>query len=170
MDRNVILIGMPGVGKSTVGPLLAGKLKMQYADVDAAMASTKRELQTMVDQMGLAGFLALEEQTLLGIGREGAPLVIITGGSAVFSEAAMAFHARRGVFVYLRAPVSLLRERVDFTGGGLAKEEGQSLEDLYRQREPYYEKYADIRVDIDNKSAEAVADAIAAALRAGEYA
>lgn len=160
MKKNIILIGMPGGGKSTVGPLLAAKLGIPAVDVDALMAPSKKALQQLVDTLGCEEFLALEEKTLLGIDALAGPRVIITGGSAIFGAKAMAYHAGNGIFVYLDVPLDLLRTRVNFEGGGLAKTGGQSLEDVYRQRLPYYEKYADIKIATGRRSPEEVVEAI----------
>ncbi len=162
--RNIVLIGMPGAGKSTVGPLLAQRLHMDYVDVDARIAPDKAELQKIVDGLGMAGFLALEEETLLSLRNEAAPRVIITGGSAVSGGKAMAWHKENGVLVYLRLPLEILARRVNFESGGLAKAPGQTFRDVFAQRSPLYAALADIAVDVRDKSREEVVDAIMAGI------
>ncbi len=122
------------------------------------------ELQKIVDGLGMAGFLALEEETLLSLRNEAAPRVIITGGSAVFGEKAMAWHKENGVLVYLRLPLEILARRVNFESGGLAKAPGQTFRDVFAQRSPLYAALADIAVDVRDKSREEVVDAIMAGI------
>ena len=141
---NIILIGMPGAGKSTVGVLLAKDLGMNYIDADLVIQSrTGKRLKKLIQEHGLNGFICLENQINQEIQAE--HTVIATGGSAVFGEAAMKHFQSNGIIVYLEASFEDLKTRLgSLAERGVIAKEGQTLKDIYEERTPLYEKYADI--------------------------
>lgn len=159
--RNIILIGMPGSGKSTVGVVLAKKLGFQFMDSDLVIQEKcKKLLFQLIDEMGEAGFLALENEINAGIWAEGA--VIATGGSAVYGKEAMAHFKEIGEVVYLKLPFEELKERLgDLKERGVVIKEGYTLRDLYEERTPLYEKYADITVECSGRDIRGVVEEIA---------
>lgn len=157
---NVILIGMPGSGKSTVGVLLAKQTSRDFIDTDVIIQTSQgRSLQEIVDRDGYMVLRRIEEETLLRISFHNH--VIATGGSAVYSEAAM-MHLKTGGFaVFLDTDLPALKARIhDFGTRGLARSPGQSLDDLYEERLPLYRKYADLVVECTNLSHEEVCERI----------
>jgi len=145
--KNIVIIGMPGAGKSTMGVILAKTLGRQFIDTDiVAQETTGRLLQEIIDQEGTAAFLRTEEQTILSL--HGHHAVIATGGSVVFSEKAMKHLKKEGVVVYLKISFEEMVSRLrNITTRGIVLAAGQSLHDMYTRRVPLYEKYADITVD-----------------------
>jgi shikimate kinase len=163
--RNIVLIGMPGSGKSTVGALLAKRLGYKLIDTDRMMVDAYgKSLPELIADMGVEGFRLLE-------GRTGERLacdqcVIATGGSMVYSEGAMRHLRASGVTVWLDAASDELRRRIAAAGDrGIAAERGVTVEQLDAERRPLYEKYADIHVFSDG-TGEAVAARIEHALKA----
>ena len=145
-----ILIGMPACGKSTVGVLAAKTLGYRFIDSDLVIQETDgRRLHRIIAEEGQAGFLAIEERVNLTLGKPAAvPAVIATGGSAVYSEAAMKHFKSVGTIVYLRLSYETVQKRLgNFTHRGVVMPEGYTLRDLYDERCALYEKYADIIVD-----------------------
>lgn len=144
---NVVLIGMPGVGKSTVGVVLAKRLGYRFIDSDLVIQEQEnRLLSDIIEKEGIDGFLAIEDRVNSQIDAHRS--VIATGGSAVYGENAMRHLKEIGTIVYLRQSLANVQKRVgDLTGRGVAFREGQTLEDLYEERCPLYEKYAQITVD-----------------------
>ena len=148
--KHVILIGMPACGKSTVGVLAAKTLGYRFIDSDLVIQETDgRRLHRIIAEEGQAGFLAIEERVNLTLGKPAAvPAVIATGGSAVYSEAAMKHFKSVGTIVYLRLSYETVQKRLgNFTHRGVVMPEGYTLRDLYDERCALYEKYADIIVD-----------------------
>lgn len=148
--RNVILIGMPGVGKSTVGVLLAKKLGYEFIDSDLLIQTQeKRVLKDIIAEEGLDGFLEIEADVNASVEIESA--VLATGGSVVYRERAMKHLKEIGTVVYLKVSYEELEKRLgDLQERGVALKEGQTLKDLCDERCPLYEKYADIIVDEEN--------------------
>jgi shikimate kinase len=144
---NVVLIGMPGSGKSTTGAILAKMTSRGFIDTDVLIeAKEGRTLQTIVDQDGYLALRAIEERVLLELNCR--DHVIATGGSAVYSQAAMEHLRKQGVIVFLDMDLDTLKARVtDFGARGLAKRSDQSLSDLFAERSALYRQYADITVD-----------------------
>lgn len=164
-DRtNVVLIGMPGVGKSTVGVLLAKRAGLQFIDTDLLIqAAEGRTLQQIVDQSGKDCLLAAEEQAVLSVTATRA--VISTGGSVVYSARAMSHLQQAGRVVLLDAQLATLRTRVgDHTMRGLARDPGQSLEDLFAERQDLYERYAELRIRTDSLTHTQVVEELTAQL------
>lgn len=153
---NVVLIGMPGSGKSTVGVIFAKQSSRDFMDTDVVIQALEgRSLQDIVDRDGYMALRRIEERALLKISVHNH--VIATGGSAVYSEAAMAHLKAQGVVVFLDTDLPVLSARIrNFGTRGLARSPGQNLEDLYRERLPLYRKYADLVVDCGNLTHEAI--------------
>ena len=153
---NLVLIGMPGSGKSTVGVILAKQNALNFIDTDVIIQTSEgRSLQDMVDRDGYMALRRIEERTLLRISLRNH--VIATGGSAVYSEAAMVHLQSEGLVVFLDVDLPTLKARIhDFGTRGLAKSPGQSLDDLYQERLPLYRKYADLVVECGDLSHEEV--------------
>lgn len=145
----VTLIGMPGVGKTCMGKILARKLKLKFIDGDKVIESrTGRKLSDIISEDGLARFREIESEALLSINQENA--VISTGGSAVYYHDAMMHFKSLGPVIYLYASPRTLLERLgDFSKRGIVLEDGMTISDLYNERAPLYEKYADATIDCD---------------------
>jgi shikimate kinase len=165
--ENVILIGMPGVGKSTAGVLLAKVLSRQFLDTDVLIQAREgRRLQDIIDQDGLDAFRAIEERHILQLEVRGH--IIATGGSVVYSDAGMAHLKRGGLVVYLHLALDVLEHRVtNLDTRGVVRAPQQSYAELYEERLPLYERYADLRVDCAGMNHEEVVAAVAAAMEGG---
>ena len=163
---NIVLIGMPGAGKSTLGIVLAKILNKSFIDADLLIQNQcDKTLQKIIDALGPDGFIAIENEVLGDIEAEGA--VIATGGSAVYSEAAMRHLGEIGIIVYLEisydslvSRLSDLQERGVVLKGGVS----MSLRELYDEREPLYRRYADLVVNVDDLNITAAARKVAAAV------
>ena len=150
----IILIGMPGAGKSTVGVLLAKALGLDFIDTDLIIQRAEgRTLQKIIDTDGLSRFIETEERIVAALDAENS--VIATGGSVIFGEKAMDNLRRLGKAVYLRASFETVASRIsNISTRGVAMNPGQELRSVYDERYPLYEKYADITVDVDGGSVE----------------
>ena len=144
---NIVLIGMPGSSKGTAGAILAKMTSRSFVDTDVLIeAKEGRTLQMIVDQDGYLALRAIEERVLLDL--DCRDHVIATGGSAVYSRAAMEHLRKHGVIVFLDMDLDTLKARVpDFGARGLAKRSDQSVSDLFAERYALYRQYADITVD-----------------------
>ena len=147
MKNNIVLIGMPGCGKSTVGVVLAKALGYHFLDSDLVIQDREKKLLSeIIEENGPEGFNRIEEDVNASI--EAEHTVIATGGSVVYGPRAMAHLGEIAVIIYLKLPLEEIEERVgDLTKRGVSLREGQTLNDLYRERIPLYEKYAQITVD-----------------------
>ena len=147
MEKNIVLIGMPGVGKSTIGVILAKQLGYQFVDADLLIQQQeKRLLHQIITQEGIEGFLAIENRVNASIDAERS--VIATGGSVVYGKEAMEHLRSIGTVVYLKLSYEALQSRLrNLKDRGVVLREGQTLLDLYQERTPLYEKYADLVVD-----------------------
>jgi shikimate kinase len=145
--KNIVIIGMPGAGKSTMGVILAKTLGRNFTDTDiVAQEHTGRLLQEIIDEEGTDAFLKTEEKTILSL--HGRNAVIATGVSVVFSEKAMEHLKKEGVVIYLKISFEeMVRRLNNITTRGIVLAAGQGLRDMYNQRLPLYEKYADITID-----------------------
>ncbi len=145
--KNIVIIGMPGAGKSTMGVILAKTMGRNFIDTDIVIQEKSgRLLQEMIDDDGPETFLAIEEKTMMSLHCHNA--VIATGGSVVFSERAMEHLKSGGVVVYLRISFEeMVRRLNNITTRGIVLVAGQSLHEMYTQRIPLYERYADITID-----------------------
>ncbi|GAA6152509.1 homoserine kinase [Pseudoteredinibacter isoporae] len=154
--KSVVLIGMPGAGKSTIGVMLAKELAKDFIDTDILIQS--RENATLQDIMDAGGYLHLRDIEADVI--QNAHYhnhVIATGGSAVYSDAAMKHLATLGPIVYLEASLDELRRRIhNYESRGIARREDQSFEDVFAERTELYRRYADITIDGDGSSQGAV--------------
>lgn len=157
---NVILIGMPGAGKSTVGVLLAKRLGYHFIDTDLLLQIQQQcRLQQIIGREGLTGFKKLEADVLCNL--EATHSVIATGGSAVYSERAMARLKLLGQLVFIDIPLDELLNRVDdMDSRGLVIGPDESYQQLYEERWPLYRKYAEVTIQGAGLRVEAVAAAI----------
>ena len=151
--KSIVLIGMPGVGKSTIGVILAKEIGYQFLDADLLIQEQEGMLlKDIIATKGHDGFLAVENQVNREVNAKHS--VIATGGTFGEKSAFLEQLARTQV-VYLRCPYEILSKRLgDLKGRGVALKEGQTLLDLYEERSVLYEKYADIIIDEDNKGIE----------------
>lgn len=149
--KNIVLIGMPGSGKSTVGVILAKTLGMNFVDGDILICQREGcTLQEILDERGLEAFLQAEEETILEM--QYTNTVIATGGSVPLREASMKHLAEDGTFVYIDVPLKELKRRIrNISTRGIAFAPGQTLADIYAQRVPIYRRWADITVQTDLK-------------------
>jgi shikimate kinase len=161
---NIILIGMPGAGKSTVGVILAKALKKTFIDTDIVVQEDAgRLLQDIIDTEGPRAFLEIEESTILS--RHFANAVIATGGSVVFSTRAMMHLKSGGVVVYLKISFEEMEQRLrNITTRGIVLVAGQGLREMYDQRVPLYETYADRTIDCSDEDFETVVAKVIAGL------
>jgi shikimate kinase len=160
MNKNIVLIGMPAVGKSTIGVLLAKSLGRYFLDTDIFIqAIVGRTLQQIIDADGLDKFCKLEAQHILCIDKT--DIVIATGGSAVYNDAAMNHLKENGIIVYLDLPLDMIKKRLtDLNIRGVVMSKDQTLDDLYKKRAPLYEKWADVTIDCRNLTHEQVVNKI----------
>lgn len=145
--KNIVLIGMPGTGKSVVGRALAERLGYTFVDADdLIVAATGKTLPEILRTDGLDAFLAIEGR--VGETMDFENTVIATGGSMVLSERAMAHLKENGVAVWLETPLSQISERMpaDLVDRGIAAPAGMSIREIYRHREPLYARHADLIV------------------------
>lgn len=158
--NNVILIGMPGAGKSTIGVLLAKTLKMPFLDTDLLIQQREgRFLQDIINQDGIEKFLAIEENAILSLRVENH--VVATGGSVIYSAAAVNYLKACGMLVYLKLRYYEVEKRIrNIRTRGVAMNKGQSFWDLYNERVPLYEKHAEIVVNCSRKHPEKVVEEI----------
>ncbi len=146
-DRNLVLIGMPGVGKSTVGVLLAKALSRSFIDTDVYIqAQESRRLQDIIDTEGVDYFRDLEARYVLSLECRGH--VIATGGSVVYSAPAMRHLRKSGLVVYMDLPMRPLIQRLtNLDSRGVVMAPGQTIASLFCERRPLYERYAHLQVE-----------------------
>lgn len=145
--KNIILIGMPGTGKSVVGRTLAQRLDYTFVDMDDLIVeATGKTLPEILREDGLEEFFKIEEK--IGVELDRSDTVVSTGGSMVLYEDAMEHLKENGVIVWLETPLSQIMERMpaDLVDRGIAAPAGMTIRQIYEQREPLYAKYADLIV------------------------
>ena len=154
--ENIVLIGMPGVGKSTVGVILAKVLGYQFIDADLVIQKREnRLLHEIISEEGLDGFLKAEENANVYIAQNEEKSIVATGGSVVYCEKPMQELKKTGRVIYLELEYDQLKKRLgNLKGRGVVLKDGQDLRGLYEERIPLYEKYADLTVNEKNLDVE----------------
>ncbi len=152
--ENIVLIGMPGSGKSTCGVLAAKALLKNFFDTDLLFQGLEeKKLQDIIDDDGIEYFLNAEERTILSLDINAT--VISTGGSVVYSDKAMAHLKENGKIIFLNLSYDTMIGRIkNISSRGVVVKEGNSLEDMYNERLPMYQKWADAVIDCDNNTVE----------------
>lgn len=160
MKDNIVLIGMPGVGKSSLGVVLAKIYGYEFIDSDLVIQKQENMLlKYIIEIKGQDGFLKIENDINSALDVHKA--VIATGGSVVYGEKAMEHLKNIGTVIYLKAGYETINARVsNLVGRGVAMKKGQTLEDLYYERIPLYEKYADVTIEMDGLTVEESVSAI----------
>jgi shikimate kinase len=165
MKNNIILIGMPGCGKTTLGTELSEKLGYGYIDSDSVIVAREgKRLNEIIAEVGREGFLDIEAKinSELCANR----CVIATGGSVIYRDKAMQHLKTLGKIVYLQLPYEVIERRLgDLKKRGVALKDGFTLKDLYNERTPLYEKYADITVPLKGQSIKSAVEEIARRLQ-----
>lgn len=158
--KNIVLIGMPSAGKSTVGVILAKNLGMSFLDTDVLIQTRQgRLLQDILNNDGIEAFLKIEEKSILSLKVQNT--VIATGGSAVYSEKAMKHIKKEAIVVYIHINMETVLKRLNnLKTRGVVLSRGQRLEDIYMQRQPLYHKYADIKIDCSEYTIDSTIEAI----------
>ena len=165
MKNNIVLIGMPGVGKSTAGVVLAKILGYRFIDMDIVIQEREgRLLKDIIEDEGIEGFIAIENDVNATVVAEKS--IIATGGSVVYGREAMEHLKEIGTVVYLKIDYAAIEERVsNVKGRGVVLRDGQTLRDIYEERTKLYEKYADVIVDESGKNVEDTIEAIVSAIK-----
>ena len=147
MKDNIVLIGMPGAGKSTVGVVLAKRLGYRFLDSDLVIQDKYGKLlHELIEEHGVEGFWRIEEEVNASLNPRKS--VIATGGSVIYGPRAMEHLRQIGTVVYLKLPLEEVAERLgDLNARGVTLMPGQTLADLYAERIPLYEKYAHVVID-----------------------
>jgi shikimate kinase len=160
MQDNLILIGMPGAGKSTVGVVLAKRMGLGFVDTDLLIQMRSGKLlQDLIDGAGLEAFRTIEEQTLCEF--DVCNAVVATGGSAIYSDAAMEHLVAIGTIIFLDVSLTDLEQRLsDMSTRGLVIDPEATLADLYAERQPLYQRWAGITIDTRDKNLEQVVEEI----------
>ncbi len=163
--NNIILIGMPGAGKSTIGVVLAKRLGYRFVDSDLVIQErTGRLLHQIIEEKGIDGFIQVENEVNESLDME--KTVIATGGSAVYGKEAMVHFKSIGTIIYLELSCESIAHRLgDLSERGVTVRKGQTLEDLYEERIPLYRRYADIIIDCEDKMIKDIAAEIENALK-----
>ena len=156
MKSNIILIGMPAAGKSTIGVLLAKTTLKSFVDTDLTIQSRYGcGLCDIIEKEGTDAFLKIENDIICSENYKHS--VVATGGSAVYGEEAMAHLKADGIAVYLEISLDEIRKRIgNITTRGVAMKNGSTLDELYKERLPLYNKYADITINCEGKTAEEI--------------
>lgn len=158
--KNVVLIGMPGAGKSTIGVLIAKSMLYSFVDTDLIIQNTHgKSLCDIISDVGTDAFLSIENDVICGCEFERS--VIATGGSAVYGKQAMNRLKANGAVVYLKLPLEEIERRLgDIHTRGVAMKNGTTVAELYDERKPLYEEYADITLNCSGLTAEQCVDKI----------
>ena len=161
MDKsNIVLIGMPGSGKSTCGVIAAKVMLKNFFDTDLLLQGLEQSrLQELIDSKGVEYFYEAEEKAILSLNIEAT--VIATGGSVIYSEKAMEHLRSLGKVIYLHLEYETMMKRINnFTTRGIVVKKGSTLLDMYNERLPLYEKYADKTIYCDNNTVEETVEEI----------
>ena len=163
--KNIILIGMPGSGKTTIGTELAERIGYGYIDSDSVIVAREgKRLNEIIAEFGRETFLDIEAKVNSELCAS--RCVIATGGSVIYRDFAMKQLKGKGVIVYLKLSLDSIATRLgDLKARGVALKDGFTLQDLYNERAPLYEKYADIVVDLDGKTIEQSVQAVKEAVQ-----
>ncbi|MDO5590423.1 MAG: shikimate kinase [Lachnospiraceae bacterium] len=166
--KNIVFIGMPAVGKSTVGVVVAKRLGYQFVDTDLLIQKEEnRLLKEIIAEEGIDGFLKIEDRVNSDVNEERS--VISPGGSVVYCENAMRHFQKTGRIVYLKASYETINQRIsNAKNRGVVLKEGQTLKHLYEERTALFEKYADITVSEDGRSLEETIEAVLRVLETEE--
>lgn len=158
--KNIILIGMPSSGKSTVGVIIAKHLGMSFVDTDVILQTQQnRKLQDIINTDGIEKFLEIEEKTIQSLDLSNT--VIATGGSVIYSEIAMKHLKANGMVIYLNINMKTVTRRLkNIKTRGVVLSPGQTLKEIYQKRKPLYEKYADIIINSSENSLDETIEAI----------
>ena len=158
--ENIILIGMPGSGKSTCGVLAAKALLQNFFDTDLLFQGLEeKRLQDIIDDDGIEYFLSAEERAILSLDINAT--VVATGGSVVYSDKSMEHLKKSGKVIYLHLSYDTMVDRIkNITTRGVVVKEGDSLEDMYNERLPMYQKWADVVINCDNNTVEQTVEKI----------
>lgn len=161
---NIVLIGMPGSGKSTIGVILAKRTSRDFVDTDVVIQTHEhRSLQHILDNDGYMALRDIEEKWVTWL--DVSETVIATGGSVVYSDKSMAHLSAKGVIIFLAVSLEALKQRItDYEERGIARRPDQSFEELFEERAVLYKRYADITIACDNLNQEQVCKAILDAL------
>ncbi|MBE7078362.1 MAG: shikimate kinase [Clostridiales bacterium] len=161
--KNIILIGMPGCGKTTIGTEISETLGYGYIDSDSVIVAREgKRLNEIIEEVGREAFLDIEAKVNSELCAD--RCVIATGGSVIYRDFAMQKLKEMGTVVYLKHPFEVIKNRLgDLKKRGVALKEGFTLKDLYEERTPLYEKYADVIVEMPNGS---IADSVIAVIKA----
>jgi len=164
VKKNIVLIGMPGVGKSTVGVILAKLIGYKFVDTDLIIQEKEKKLlREIISEQGIDGFIETENRILSNIDMKEA--VIATGGSVVYGNDAMKKLSEKSIVVYLKLDYNKLKYRLgNIKNRGVVIRNGQSLNGLYKERVPLYEKYADVTIDENGCNVEKTVSKILAAV------
>ena len=165
MKSNIVLIGMPGVGKSTGGVILAKVLGYQFLDADLLIQEQEGKLlKDIIAEAGTEGFIQVENRVNASINCT--KTIIATGGSVIYGQEAMEHLKEIGTVVYLQVSFESLEKRLsDIKGRGVVLKDGQTLYDLFRERTPLYEKYADLCVLEEGLGVEETVDLLVSKLQ-----
>lgn len=158
--ENIILIGMPGSGKSTCGVLAAKALLKNFFDTDLLFQGLEeKRLQDIIDDDGIEYFLSAEERAILSLDINAT--VVATGGSVVYSDKSMEHLKKSGKVIYLHLSYDTMVDRIkNITTRGVVVKDGDSLEDMYNERLPMYQKWADVVINCDNNTVEQTVEKI----------
>lgn len=167
--NNIIFIGMPAVGKSTIGVITAKRLGFDFIDTDLLIQQTQqRLLKDIIEQEGIGGFLEIEDRINASLTVDQA--VISPGGSVVYCENAMKHYTSIGRILYLKASYETINKRLsNAKGRGVVLRSGQTLKDLYEERVPLFERYAHITVNEDGLSLEETIESVIEAIKGDDY-
>lgn len=152
MKNNIVLIGMPSCGKSTVGVVLAKAIGYRFVDSDLVIQErTGKLLSEIIDEEGLDVFNRIENEVNASL--DYTKTIIATGGSVIYGEKAMEHLRSIGIVVYIELPLATLQERIgDLNARGVSIKDGQTFENLFEERRPLYEKYADVIIHAEGLS------------------